>query len=132
MTFVFISTIAVAACLIAQADTTHYRWTDKKGGTVYSDRPPPSGVDYEVVNNSTGLKRVLDGELEPQSVDVSSSESIKKSEALCERARDNLKALQGEQTVAIRNLQGDVKELTPEERSIEIQTARAQISVYCE
>ena len=40
----------------------HYRWTNNNGGTVYSDRPPPMGVDYEVVSSDSGLKRVVNGE----------------------------------------------------------------------
>ncbi|MBT5005843.1 MAG: DUF4124 domain-containing protein, partial [Halieaceae bacterium] len=44
------------------ADTIHYRWLNERGFTVYSDRPPPEGVNYEVVSSESNLKRMVDGD----------------------------------------------------------------------
>ncbi len=44
----------------------------------------------------------------------------------------NLEALNGSDTVAIRNSQGEVQELDPQEMQIQRETTKAQIKVYCE
>ena len=57
----------------ATAGQTHYRWIDDRGNPVHSDRPPPKGVDYEVISTGTSLTRQVTGdegavplELEPK------------------------------------------------------------------
>ncbi|MEH6587754.1 MAG: DUF4124 domain-containing protein [Halioglobus sp.] len=127
----------------AEGDT-HYRWTNERGGTVYSDRPPAFGVDYEVVSSGTGLKRIVDGdegavplEVNPtpgndfDQVDTRNESATEKNDVLCEKARMNLIALEDADVVNIRDKEGEVKALSPGEREIAKQTAAAHISVYC-
>jgi hypothetical protein len=128
----------------SMADTNHYRWIDDRGNPVYSDRAPPKGVDYEVVTAGSGLKRVVEAEegavppeVEPsvgnefEQVDTAAVRRTKKNPELCERARQNLEALTSSEQVKVRNDQGEVRLLTPEEMEVQRQTAEAQISVYC-
>lgn len=127
------------------ADNNHYRWIDDRGNPVYSDRAPPKGVDYEVVSAGSGLKRVVEAEegavppeVEPRvgnefnQVDSVAAKRSKKNPELCERARNNLEALTSSEQVKVRNDQGEVRLLTPEEMEVQRQTAKAQISVYCD
>ncbi len=127
------------------ADNNHYRWIDDRGNPVYSDRTPPKGVDYEVVAAGSGLKRVVDAEegavppeVEPrvgnefEQVDTAAAQRSKKNPVLCDRAKTNLDSLDKSDKVKMRNDQGEVRYLTAEEIIIERQTAKAQISVYCE
>mgnify|MGYP001550745374 FL=1 len=65
-------------------------------------------------------------------IDTAQTDRLKKNNELCQRARTNLEALTSSPQVKIRNDQGDVRLLTPEEIEVQKQTASAQISVYCE
>lgn len=128
------------------AGSNHYRWLNERGEPVYSDRPPPKGTSYEVISSSSSFKRQVSGdegavplETTPSpgndftAVDSSTEGRSEKNAALCERARANLEALTGESgKITVRNAQGEVRELSAEEKIIERQTAQAQVSVYCE
>lgn len=123
--------------------STHYRWINDRGDPVYSDRPPPKGVDYEVISSGSTFKRVVAGEEGAVPLDttptpsnqfdkVSTEQKSKKNPEMCQRARANLEALTSSDQVKIRNNQGEIRMLSPEEMEVERQTARAQISVYCQ
>ena len=88
--------------LSAVAEDAYYRWKDDRGNLVHSDRPPPKGVDYEVVSTGSTFKRVVDeaegavpldvtpevgNEFEP--VDTARP-TIPKNPEYCDRARLNL------------------------------------------
>ena len=127
------------------AENAHYHWNNERGESVYSDRPPPEGVDYEVVSTSSSFKRSVTSdegavplETEPSAgntfnkVDTAQADQLKKNTELCQRARTNLESLTSSAQVKIRNDQGETRLLTPEEIEVQKQTASAQISVYCE
>ena len=127
------------------ADTVHYRWLNERGFTVYSDRPPPEGVDYEVVSSESKLKRVVDGDTGAVPLEVVPSasneflSSTKRPEntsaekaRLCQRAKDNLDALSTGDIITIRDSNGEARQLSTQEIAIEKETAKAQMSVYCE
>lgn len=137
--------IAITAGNSGFAGTTHYRWINDRGEPVYSDRPPPKGVDYEVISTSSKFKRAVTAEegavpLETESrvgnefdqINTDANKRLKKKPELCQRARDNLEALSSAPQVKVRNDQGEVRLLSPEEMEIEKQTAEAQVGVYCE
>ena len=44
------------------AGNTHYRWLNDRGEPVYSDRPPPQGVEYEVMSTTSSFKRAVSAE----------------------------------------------------------------------
>ncbi|MFV8817835.1 DUF4124 domain-containing protein [Haliea sp. E17] len=136
--------LLVAASPALQAGDVHYSWKNERGTVVYSDRPPPKGVDYEVISGGSGLKRVVDGDqgavpldLSPQPgnefevTDAGAADRFEKNKVLCEKAKMNLVALEGADAINVRDEQGEVTELGPEERAVALQTTRAQISVYC-
>ena len=125
------------------ASSTHYKWINERGEPVYSDRPPPKGVDYEVVSTQSSFKRIVSGDegavpLETESRvgnefdQVNTQQKSKKNPELCQRAKTNLEALTTSDQVKVRNAQGEVRTLSPEEMEVERQTARAQIDVYCQ
>ena len=135
---------AVAASVPAVAEV-HYRWLNERGTPVHSDRPPPKGVDYEVVSTDSGLKRVVSGEEgavplevksrvgnEFESVDTEEDQRGQKNPELCQRARDNLDALENSDNLRMRNDEGEVRGLTPEDVETQSKLAQAQIGVYCE
>lgn len=141
---VLLMSLAAASGQSAGA-SNQYRWLDDRGEPVYSDRPPPKGVDYEVISAGSSLKRVVsaeEGAVPPETeprvgnefnqVDSSAGTRSKNNPELCQRARTNLEALSSSAKVKVRNEKGEVRYLNPEEMEIERQTAQAQISVYCE
>jgi hypothetical protein len=119
------------------SETNHYRWSNERGEPIYSDRPPPKGTDYEVISSSSRLKRSVSAEegavppeLTPEAADGSGGS--KKNTGLCEKAKMNLLSLQGTHKVSVRDDQGQVRELSPQEREIAKQTAQATIDMYCD
>jgi Domain of unknown function (DUF4124) len=127
------------------ARTDYYRWLDSRGNPIHSDRPPPAGVDYEVVSTKSTFKRNVEAEEgavpletsprvgnEFDQVDTEEAKRSLKNPELCTRAKDNLAALTNSEQVKVRNDQGEERFLTAEEIVVERQTAKAQLSVYCE
>ena len=123
--------------------STHYRWENERGQPIYSDRPPPKGVDYEVISSDSNFKRTVSGEegAVPLQTDptpgspfnqVNTERKTKKNPEMCQRAKTNLEALNSSDRVKIRNSQGEIRMLTSEEMEVERQTAKAQVDVYCE
>jgi hypothetical protein len=123
----------------------HYRWLNDRGEPVYSDRPPPKDVDYEVISSASSVKRVVaaeEGAVPPEiqprvgnqfdQVDSAEAARSKKNPELCQKARSNLESLNSAAKIKVRNNQGEVRYLNPEEMEVERHTARGQISVYCE
>ena len=136
--------IAAVSSSQLSAGTTHYRWVDDRGHPVHSDRPPPKGVDYEVITTGSGLKRVVtaeEGAVPPEvkprvgnefdQVDEDEAGHNKKNPELCARAKANLEALTTNSKVIMRNDQGEDRVLTAEEIVSEREKAEALISVYC-
>lgn len=132
-----------AGSLDSVAGSTHYRWVNDRGFAVYSDRPPPKGVDYEVVRSGSTLKRVVDAdegavplEVKPrvgnEFESVNTAEVSTKNSELCEKASMNLVALLGTAEIKVRNDQGELRTLTPQEKELQIKTAKAQVDIYCE
>ena len=135
---------AATSSVIAIAGANHYRWMDDRGNPVHSDRPPPEGIDYEVITTGSGIKRVVSAEegavpaeIKPRvgnefnQVNATEKERSKKNPELCDRALKNLEALTGETKVRMRDDEGEERFLTTEEKIIEREKAKAQKSVYC-
>lgn len=137
--------LMLVICLDTVAGSTYYRWVDERGNPVNSDRPPPKGVKYEVLSTGSSFKRVVPSdegavplETEPRAgnqfdqVDSEAAARSVKNPELCTRAKENLAALTTSEQVKVRNDQGEERFLTAEEIIVERQTAKAQLSVYCQ
>ena len=145
--------LTIALCVLALGTSTsalaeryHYRWVDQNGETVYSDVPPPRGVDYEIVSTTTGFTRAVgagEGALrgagesgkvgsEFEQAKRAEGESGKKNADLCSRARSNLESLSSDAKIKVRGADGSERFLTEQEKQLERETARSQITIYCE
>lgn len=141
--------IALAALLTAavpgQAQNHHYRWVDEQGKTVYSDRPPPGGQDYEIVSSTSNFSRAIAGregamraddavddgsEADPAREKLSEQERRKAD--YCAKARANLEVLKGTGKIVVRGADGVPRTLSAEEIEQQRQTARSQVTAYCE
>lgn len=137
--------LIAAASLHAGAADSYYRWLDSRGNPVHSDRPPPAGVDYEVVSTRSSLKRVVPGEqgavpkvIEPgignqfEPVASSPEAELRKNPEICKVARKNLETLDTFARVRVRDDQGDFQFMTDEERETQREAALALIEKHCE
>lgn len=128
----------------ASAGETFYRWIDERGNPVNSDRPPPAGIEYEVISTSSSMVRKVDSEkgAVPLKVQPSASNDfdpvntnkrvIEKNPEYCARAKDNLVQLDTSARIRLRNEQGEVRFLNEEERAAEREKALASMEAYCE
>ncbi len=134
----------LSAAVPAAADKVYYRWVNERGHAVHSDRPPPQGVDYEVISTGSAFKRTVEAdegavppEVEPkpgnefQPVEVE-PEMPKKNPEYCATARDNLQQLDDRARIRRRDDQGEMYFLSDEQRAEEQQKARDAIEAYCE
>jgi hypothetical protein len=128
----------------ASAGQTLYRWIDERGNPVNSDRPPPTGVEYEVISTSSSMVRKVESDEGAVPLKVKPTESnkfepvntkktaIEKNPEYCARAQDNLVQLDTRARIRLRNDQGEVRYLNEEERAAEREKALAAIETYCE
>ena len=144
-TCVLVATMGILnlSSLGALAGTNHYRWIDDRGHPVHSDRPPPKGVDYEVITTGSGLVRQVEAEegavpaeIEPrvgndfQQTDTT-KKTVEKNPEYCERARQNIQSLDTHARIRVRNEQGEYHWLSQEEKDAQREEAEATISIHC-
>ena len=132
----------------AQAGGKYYRWVDETGTTVNSDRPPPAGVDYEVINTTSNTK-MSGGTVEENLTPASRSEPGKatdqsanatklprmeviKSPEACEAAQQNLQTLNSHARIRKPDGQGGYRFLNQEEIASERAHAESAIAQNCE
>ena len=136
--------IVVVFSYVATASETYYRWTDEHGNLLHSDRPPPPGIDYEVVSTDSHQIRRVDGkegavplEVRPRvgnefETSPKETKDFKKSPEICRRAKDNLAALAAGGKIRMRNDQGELRFLTEDQKASQIKRAEEVIEAHCE
>lgn len=136
--------VASGMPVLASDVNTHYRWEDKRGNPVFSDRPPPKGVDYRVESTRSTYVREVDADegavpLETESTvgnefeqKLKRQQESRKNPALCEKARKNLETLDIPQRIRLRDENGEYRYVEQDEREELRQRARRNIEVYCD
>lgn len=140
-----ILTIAAAAGFAgtATAGQSVYRWVDKQGSTVVSDRPPPIGVEYEVVNLQGNMMNQVDSPIPapvPGQTPATSEEvptqaqqpGIPKNPQYCRQAKQNLSNLNTFARIRIQGADGEYRYLTEEEKDDQRRQAQDAINAYCD
>ncbi|MFT5709754.1 MAG: hypothetical protein ACI8QT_000441 [Halioglobus sp.] len=136
---------AALTCISVQANETHYRWLDRYGNPVHSDRPPPKGTDYQVITSGTSLVRKVDStegavpaETSPSvdnkfnPVETANPKTLAKNTEFCKRAKENLAALNSKARIRMKNDQGETYILTEEDKEEKRAEARSVIGSACE
>lgn len=136
---------AALTCIPVHANETHYRWVDKHGNPVHSDRPPPKGTNYEVITSGTSLVRKVDsaeGAVPAQTspsvdnnfnpVDTAKPKVPEKNVEYCKRAQENLRTLNSKARIRMKNNQGETYILTEEDKEEKRAEARSVIESQCE
>ena len=144
-TGVFAVTTALLILLAsyATADQTLYRWKNERGNPVNSDRPPPAGIEYEVISTGSSLVRKVGANEGAVPLNVKPTPSndfeqvdtaepkTQKNTLYCERARDNLEQIDTHARIRMRNDQGEVYYLSEEQKTAEKEKTLAAIKAYC-
>lgn len=112
-----------------------YKWTDDNGNVVYSQQPPKDGP-YKVIK---GLKHSLrsssstdEGGSSEKNAPSTLAETAEKEEEKkhnCEAAKNNLTLVKTYDR--IKNEDGSITTLTPEEKQKQIKEAEDQIRLFC-
>lgn len=130
--------------LSATAGKVYYRWNDDRGNPVHSDRPPPAGIDYEVVSTETQLKRSVSGDEGAVPAEITprvgnefeqahaEASKVEKNPEYCKRAQENLNSLNTAPRIRIRDDQGEYRYLTDEEKAAEKTKALEAIETHCD
>ena len=141
--------VAVTSCVItfgrdASAGETLYRWLDARGNPVHSDRPPPKGVDYEVISTGGNLVRPVGAEEGAVPLEVkprvgtefevvnTGKVGIEKNPEYCQRARNNLQTLNSSARIRLRNDQGEFRYIDEEEKNEQRERALETVRVHCD
>ena len=144
----FASLLLVGCCLIgpdANAANGYYKWMDERGNPHHSDRPPPSGVEYEFISTDTGMRRRIGASSSaggssapsmptsaPETTTVAERQTqIKKIPEYCDQAKANLDTLNSTARVRIRGPNGEIKYLNEEEKADQRVKARDLMAIHC-
>jgi hypothetical protein len=144
--------MATAALLLGMAShhssaaDTYYHWLDQQGNPVNSDRPPPMGIEYEVITVSPNLMRQVNSEPAeeapaatppskteplPESIPKQTIVVVKNPEA-CKLARQNLHTLNTFARIRVPDGQGNFRFIGEEEKAAQRKEAEATIEQNCE
>lgn len=119
---------------IAQAET-FYKWKDSEGVWVYGAHPP-NGVEAIVVKTNASRGRSEDDsegdESAEPAVTANTGPSAEKRAAYCKQGRDNLEALSSDDVIHVRDADGNISELSDEDRKLELEKAQMAVDKYCE
>ena len=128
----------------ASAGDTYYRWIDSSGTPVNSDRPPPAGVEYDVITKSTNTMvsptTNQTGDSQGASPVGSADQQalstprmiIEKNPEACAIAQQNLETLNSYARIRMPDADGNYRYLNEEEKAAEREQAQAAISLNCD
>ncbi|RLQ21429.1 DUF4124 domain-containing protein [Seongchinamella sediminis] len=136
----------VAGLLVASmnvvADATLYRWKDSEGNIVMSDRPPPTGTEYEAIATDSSVVRRVEGEPAPEPVVAkprpkpapppeTSKTVYEENPEYCENARKNLELIDRAPRIRMADENGEMRYITDDERAAQRETNLTIIERYC-
>lgn len=141
--------LALCAAMLASsvptsAQQVYYRWINERGHPMLSDRPPPKGIDYEVISTGSKFKRPVDAEegAVPPEVEPSpgndfekvatEEKKVEKNPEFCQRARDNLETLNTSARIKMRNEAGELAYIDEEEKERQRKRALDNIKIHCD
>lgn len=146
--------LVAAGCAFAiaiQAQQFIYKWTDQQGMIQYSELPPPTGVQYEMVRKPTGAEpggeastQNLSKEQENLAKQVAEQEKQAQEQAEqaqkeaqdtriknCEAAKKNIQVLQSGSPVVKTDEKGNKVALGTEQREAELKKAQKDQDYFC-
>ncbi len=140
---ILIATLVASGSTVSLAGEAYYRWTDKWGNPVHSDRPPPKGVNYEVVASGSSLVRrvnsaegAVPAKIEPTlrndfELVETKPDPVKKDPEICAHAQQNLTTLNTYARIRLPDSDGEYQYLSEEEKEAQRNEARSLIATHC-
>jgi hypothetical protein len=144
-------TLCIAIALPAAAAAGMYKWVDADGNVIYSQTPPPQGVQAETIGpppapppgETERAKARLEAYREAEAERRSARETASQGRAAdaeitaqraenCAKVRHNLEVLRNRPPHSMfRTADGDYKRFTPEEMAAEIEKQERLEQVHC-
>ncbi|HSX60943.1 MAG TPA: DUF4124 domain-containing protein [Tahibacter sp.] len=126
---------AVAATAGHSADKV-YKWKDANGIVHFSDAPPPKGTEFDnvrIVNQSAAITQT-EAAAAPAAADPNAAnkpaQPDNSSAARCANAQKRVELLASSLQLQVQR-DGKTVDMTPEERSAELNIARATVDSLC-
>lgn len=116
--------LVLAASAAGASASEIYQWTDARGVTHYSEAPPPAGTSYTT-------RRITDSGASTPAVAPAPAEAAPVNPQ-CTAARSNIEVLLGEGPVHQEDDSGSARELSADERTNQLELARAAARAYCD
>jgi hypothetical protein len=142
--------VAGALALAAShAEARTYRWVDESGTVVYSQVPPPPGVDVQTVRPppppaepeaatqdlQERLQRLEDAREDRELARVKAAEEERQAQQVakgCAAAEQNLRVYRDSPpNRLIRDASGEYRRVTPDERAAKVREAEAYLDKHC-
>ncbi len=120
-----LSAVVLAVCCNSYA-ADYYRWTDSKGMTHFSDKPP-QGIKAEKVR--TGSNRTATAD-DPEPAETAPKTSP--SEERCRMERERLSVLKSNRLIQMKDAEGNARTLSAEEVNEEIAFTEKAVTLYCQ
>ena len=141
---VLVATTLLCLTPLQEALAAAYKWVDDKGETHYS-QTPPSATKVEVIKTPSGTPSAPastapqtneSAPAEPATDAAASSEAAKAEDAAiraknCTMARSNLETLKNAGVVTVKDANGLLHNLTPDERKARTEEAENLIKEFC-
>ncbi len=129
-----------------------YRWQDVNGNPAISDRPPPPGTPFVIIddrrfgagaqwsqssnNSSSDNTSMTSTSQAPASVNLNANASqsrviVNKQRALCQQAKNNISKLETFARIRVTDTDGTVRFMTNAEQSEQLATANEVVAANC-
>jgi Domain of unknown function (DUF4124) len=142
-----------ALMLTPREATAQFKWKDASGRWVYSDQPPPSGVNAQTLNTPTAKPASIQtasttSQAPKQSADDKAlaekrkasdaaqdskekQDLTKKNQVACDQTRANLKSMQGDLRVTTTDANGERRFLSEQEKQSRTVAAQKDLGTHC-
>lgn len=114
-----------------------YKWVDEDGVTQYTQQPPASGnaqlIDPDRSSRSPEPPQAQEADASAEDEDTGDGDSELPSSMseYCEEMRERADTLAGDAPLQIQQDNGDLQELTDDQRAERLERARSQIEQHC-
>lgn len=136
-TWLLASIFLLGSSIGTHAEVTRYVWRASDGSEFHSDRPPPAGINFRIsvpedqklqtfpfdIDLIASEDPVNESPLRLQGVDLTAT--------YCLRAQADLKVLETQMLIRVRNLEGSYRFLTPGEQKAQLEHTEQLIIQYC-
>jgi Domain of unknown function (DUF4124) len=142
--------LSIFALTMSDTALAQFKWKDGNGRWVYSDQPPPSGTtalpmtapptktSTPQVTSTEGKQNADDKALATKRKEVETAQAakakqdlVKKNQVACDETRANLKTMQGDVRVTMKDANGERRFLSEQEKQTRSEAAQKDLATNC-